>query len=202
MPIGFAGGTLTPPGNLLVAAPGTGNWTVTLWLRTAAITYIYPRTVWYLNNGHVLRVSTSNQAQFYYGSGSDNFGAITPAQWTHIAVTKQGTTAARYYLNGAYQSQRTTGFSSDDSASSVIGNWPGSSDYISSYLDQVTVWDAVLTDGEIAHEYATRRPKRTANLRAWYPFLDKSAADFVRDYSGNGRDLTITGYVAANSSIP
>jgi hypothetical protein len=195
MAISFPGDGLRPPGHLLVGAPGTGNWTVLLWIRTFNIVYGVNRTVFYLNNGHALRVNTANNAEFMYGSGSDSFGAVTPDAWTCIAVSKQGTTAAKYYRNGVYQSQRTTSLSNSDTAASWIGSWNGTTDWISSLLGPVKVWDAVLTDAEIEAESAVIRPVCGVNLRAWYPFWTTKDADHLTDYSGNGRALTQVGAI-------
>lgn len=200
--ISYTGTYLTPPGRLLVSAPGTGNWTIQAWVAPPPIFATYYRTIWYLNNGHALRMTPAQKLQFVYGAGGDEIATLSPSTWYCVTVRKQGATAVRYYLNGVFQSQRTTGLSSDDTAAATIGAWNGSSDWLFATMSNVTAWDALLTDTEIAQEYATRRPRRTDNLRAWYPFLDRSVADFVRDYSGNGRHLTPSGTLANSTANP
>jgi hypothetical protein len=197
--IASANAYLRPPGSLLVGAPGTGNWTILAWVKPPAIFNTYTRTLWYLNNSHCLRMTASQQLQFVYGAGSDNLSALSPDTWYCTAVTKQATTAAKYYLNGAYLSQRTTGLSNDDTAAATIGAWNGAQDWLFANFSTFKIWDAVLTDAEIAQESRVIRPLRTANLRAWYPFRGMQAAEYLQDHSGNARHLTKVGAVGQST---
>lgn len=186
------GSFLTPPSKLLVGAPGTGNWTILVWFRCAFV--LSRRTIWYLNDGHCLRINTATSSlEFVYGTGADAISSLSGATWYCAAVTKQGTTAARYYLNGVYQSQRTTGLSNNDAAAASIGAWNGSSDWLYASFSTLKVWDAVLTDAEIANESKVRRPLRATDLRAWYPFVQSDTAGLLKDWGGGNRDLTLTG---------
>ena len=196
--ISTANSYLKPPGGLLVGAPGTGSWTIVAWVKPPPIFNTYTRTLWYLNNGHCLRVTAAQNLEFVYGSGSDTIASLTPDTWYCVAVTKNGTTAAKYYLNGVYQSQRTTGLSNLDTAAATIGAWNGAQDWLFATFSTFKVWDAVLTDAEIAQESKVIRPMRSTNLRAWYPFIGRTSAEFLQDHSGNGRHLTQVGSVGQN----
>jgi hypothetical protein len=200
--ISYANAYLKPPGSLLVGAPGTGNWTILVWMRPPGVFATYNRTIWYLNNNHALRTNPSGQLQFVYGAGSDTIATLSAATWYCIAVSKQGTTAAKYYLNGVYQSQRTTSLSNSDTAAATIGAWNGAQDWLFATMSNLKVWDAVLTDAEIAAESAVLRPVRGSSLRAWYPFIYKTSAEYTQDRSGNGRHLTQFGIMAPNPSLP
>lgn len=58
-------------------------------------------------------------------------------------------------------------------------------------LANARLWDAVLTDNEVANERWRRTPGRRSNLRAWWPLLDSTTK--LVDYSGNGNNLTSPG---------
>lgn len=68
-------------------------------------------------------------------------------------------------------------------------------------LANVKVWDAVLTQAEIEAEQFTYRPRRLENLHAWWPLLP-GATERLRDYSGNGKDLTAGGTLTDEDGPP
>lgn len=199
--ISYRDSYLTPPGGLLVAAPGTGAWTIMVWVRPPGIFGDYTRTIWYLNDGNALRMTPSRKLQFVYGAGSDEIATLSPDTWYCIGVTKNATAAARYYLNGAYVAQRTASLSSDNTAMACVGAWNAAGDWLFANISNLTAWDAVLTDTDILQARANWRPQRTNDLRAWYPFFDKGSASLALDYSGNGRNLTKSGMGVSNSAV-
>jgi hypothetical protein len=67
----------------------------------------------------------------------------------------------------------------------AAGLFPG--EWMNGCLAAVKIWTgAALTQAELEAEAWTYRPRRTANLRGWYPLLRTETTD----YSGGGRTLT------------
>lgn len=76
------------------------------------------------------------------------------------------------------------------------------SDWAPARLQNVMVFDAVLTNDELLQQKMALRPQRWANLNSWYPMFDSTLANNVKDYSGNGRDLTSAGTVTIADPPP
>jgi hypothetical protein len=66
-------------------------------------------------------------------------------------------------------------------------------------IDNVMVFDAVLTEAEIQNLRQQRLPTRTAGLNVWYPLF--KAGDVEIDYSGNGRNATKVGSSFADAGV-
>lgn len=79
-----------------------------------------------------------------------------------------------------------------------IGN-DGFDDYGDSAFAHIKIWDAVLTSAEFWQEMHSIRPQRTANLHLWTPLWTASDAN---DYSGNGRNWTVTGSPTTEDGPP
>ena len=69
-------------------------------------------------------------------------------------------------------------------------------------MAHVKIWDAVLTAAEVERERWSARPRRTADLKAWYPLMGNTVAASLADYSGNDFALTQQGTPTVQDGPP
>lgn len=193
MPVQFnraASSYLRPPGNALVANPA-GTWTIAVWIAPQVETGSV-RNIFYLNPGNVLQLNGS-AAQFIYGGGISSIGAAAAwtggqyGPWTHLAVTKNGTTEVRYYLNGVYAGNRTTGISADSAQAASIGAYNRASDFYAGHMAALKAWNRVLTDAEIDAESKSLLVTRLTGLAGCFPLIVGPA--IWRDWTGQAAEL-------------
>lgn len=118
-----------------------------------------------------------------------NGAAMSTATWYRAAVTVgsgtttvySGTTTGALTATGAARTQ-----SSTPDRIAIGGTLFG--DFWNGRIVGVKVYNATLTAAEVEQELAQYRPVRTADLIAWYPLISD-----IKDYSGNGLDLTAGG---------
>lgn len=200
---GSSGNYLQPPtiGGGVRPLVGSETWTIFCWVYPTSTTGY--QNVFYLNASNAFQTDGSNWNYWYSASNGDNFSTFSANNWYWLAFAKNGTTELRYFANGTYLSNRTTGLNQviPEAQVAYIGSWEGSSDWPSHAYGPMIIYDAFLTDAEIIAQYGRICPIRTANLRAFYPFWNGGATERVRDYSGNGRDLTQTGTAYADATV-
>ena len=122
-------------------------------------------------------------------ANSDIFATCSQNAWHHCAITWDGTTQ-RTYVDGVATGTATPSYTS-------TGNWSYTEvGPMAGTVDNAVFYAAALTAEEIKSLYATRLPKRRANLIAHYPLFANGASVRVLDYSGNGNNLTEHGTIA------
>ena len=132
-------------------------------------------------------------------------GVFTDGQWDHHALVYDGGGAAdadrlKYYRNGVQETLTYGGAvpaTLPDNGAVVFqvggrADWGGFADM---KLGLLKIWNAALSDAEVAQEFNSYRPVRTANLILWAPYDDGTKAV---DYSGSGNHGTVTGALAAD----
>jgi hypothetical protein len=125
---------------------------------------------------------------------------ITLGTWYHLAVTVSGSGAGQVktYVNGAL-ALTSPGNPSATSDRLSIGN-DAHEEWLNGNAAAVKIYDAPLTEAEIAAEMNRLTPVRTANLNAWYPL--QSGATAGTDFSGNNRTLVQAGTLTTDSAGP
>lgn len=120
------------------------------------------------------------------GSAQANGSNLVANVWRHIALTVNGTTGSNAlgYLDGVLN---ITATARAVSAGSMRYGNNGGLEPLLGRMAAIKVYNAVLTQAELAQEMWTYVPQRTAGLNDWRPFL--SVADLV-DYSGAGNAST------------
>ena len=117
-------------------------------------------------------------------------------RWSHLALTYDGATL-RLYVNGSQVASRaTTGTIRRTTDPLWIGGNHPYGEYFQGLIDQVRVYDRVLSPPEVRAEMSTPSgsapPSLVAGLVAAYPF-DKGSGGVAADASGKGNAGTIIG---------
>lgn len=110
--------------------------------------------------------------------------AYSTNTWYHLAITADGTNV-RCYVNGVLQS--TTAKTLTGMGASV--SWDVGQQKLNA--QDFVIYNAALSDAEIAGLYAKRQPTRRTNLIAHYPLFPGTGR--TADYSGAAKSLTATG---------
>jgi hypothetical protein len=142
---------------------------------------------------------------------------LSNGTWYHVAATCTSGGTAKVYVNGVLEVSGTVTYNSVAAGNTLVVGRGGVSEYIPAKIDEVAVWDEVLTDGgvsvgstatgDIATLYNSGVPNdltlaesyntdRTANLKGYWRMGDDSndsASDggsiaTITDSSGNGND--------------
>ncbi len=172
----------------------TGDITVCAWM--------YPRVLNVINQ----RIVDNNSAKFYIdtagtlsfisdGSGTvDAYsatGIITINNWYYICLTRNSAAlTANFYSNGALSNGSDTSLSGVLAGSNnvVIGNNFSNSRQFNGLIDDVRVYNRVLSAAEIRYQYNQAKPI------AYWKF-DEGSASSTYDSSGNGNTGTLYGGV-------
>jgi hypothetical protein len=114
-------------------APGVGDWTIECWLYPISGNWaIVAGSNFYINN---------NSGTVYVGDASVDIIAVAPPStgvWTHIAVTKSGSTVRLFY-DGTQVGSSTTALSTAITTSMVVGGRPSSSISTNGYIDELRI---------------------------------------------------------------
>lgn len=110
---------------------------------------------------------------------------FTVNQWYHLVHVYDGTNYT-VYKDGVLVAGPTAWSSAGGPAGT---SWQFGQSNVE--LQDVCVYNAALSAAEAAQLFAVRRPRRTNNLVAYYPFFGGSNRNI--DYSGNARTLTAAG---------
>jgi hypothetical protein len=119
------------------------------------------------------------------GTISATVGVVTPV-WYRFAVVQNagtqslyiGTTVGALTKGSKVQTNNTT-------PDKIVLGSTLFADYFNGRLASVKFHVGALSDDEVALELSQYRPVRSDGLIAWYPLISD-----LKDYSGNGRDLT------------
>jgi len=125
-----------------------------------------------------------------YAGAATNGAVFQDNEWHHLARVRNGT-SLDWYLDG--DSTAYASITHDASGRAAIDDM-----WIAHYegspngnirLRSMKWWTAVLTIGEIQREMFQDSPIRRSNLYGWWHWLNGDG----NDYSGNGRNWTLTG---------
>jgi regulation of enolase protein 1 (concanavalin A-like superfamily) len=135
----------------------TGMLSISLWAKWNGLTTYYQGVIGKRNSWaadqmmwQIEASQTTGTLSFTRnGSGSAGAPALKVGEWTHLAVTFDKTTA-RFYVNGAMTAQGAFSFGSNWDAALLIGaDNAGGGNPFNGALDEVRLYDTVLTDAEI-----------------------------------------------------
>lgn len=130
--------------------------------------------------------------------------AINDGTWHHVALTRDAASGdTRVYVDGVLETSGNSGTGTIGNAFSSIGrieDTAGTPEYFQGDLDEVRVYDEVLTDSEVQAVFGDVHACAPGGPVAWYQ-LDELAYDGssgeVLDASGNGNAGRTVGSVTA-----
>ena len=120
-------------------------------------------------------------------------GPLPVGTWTHVAVTKSGTTGT-LWVNGVPVGTNPNMTLSPSDLGNTTNNWIGRSQYadplFNGTIDDFHIFDRALTQEQIQSLMASPGGDVGGGNVVWYTF-DEDGGNTVVDASGNGRDATV-----------
>ena len=152
------------------------------------------------------KTSTENRLSFWTGDGNGFCEVVSPVlstdTWYFVAATNDGSTS-RIYINGELTNTSNCGAPAGPTADlrigvhSILSNneryWDGS-------IDDVSIWDAVLTDNDILNLYETSVNGGEEGLVAYWSF-NSGDGSTLYDHSGNANHGVIDGAMWSDDAI-
>lgn len=157
---------------------------------------------------YALSVSTGGKVRFWRGDGTtsnylESAATLSTGTWYHIVATAAGGSGATRYIhiNGVYDNGSSIVQAVADGANVLrIGLRAGAATRTNMILDELRIWDRVITEGEAKQLYnggsGYPRPYYPGNTKAWWRFDEEGrtqadgstpgGAFTVTDSSGNG----------------
>jgi len=199
------------------AAPWSSITSLTMvyWCRPrTADAWKCPMAVDYDTN-NTLYIETDNTPYWHMyesSAGGDidvaltGLGSVTANTWYFLAVTFEGSIGCVVYgatVDGPIVSVGSSAHTSLHASSDIhIGRNSYVSEFFDGRIAHVKIWDAALSAEEVAQERWSARPRRMADLKAWYPLIGATAAECLADYSPNGLTLSQVGSPTVEDGPP
>ncbi len=128
--------------------------------------------------------------------------SITLDEWTHIAITYDGESEMKVYINGTQQSLNQEGQTDGALIGTSENNFsigyphvhPGLQELVpcfSGYIDEVRVWTDVRSATEIQQNMETGLEGDEVGLDAYWN-MNEAIGDMIYDQTGNGRNGELT----------
>ncbi|MDW7680452.1 MAG: LamG-like jellyroll fold domain-containing protein [bacterium] len=176
----------------------------------------------YEAGGYRIRLDSDNYLRFYIYKVSElkiSFSTSSLSSgWHHIACTYDNT-AYKIFVDGFLKSSgggHNISYKYDNhtiiGAEAGSGSSPSSGEYYNGYIDEVRIWNRVLSETEInewMHKSitSTSKPSYISNLQGYYRFDTDWANGWLDDLSGDvggANDIDATNYNATttSSSVP
>jgi hypothetical protein len=157
----------------------SGKLTVSFWLKWAGIngtwqTFVAKRSNGAWDNANVFwQISTANNLpSLWFQSPNTNVfvdNSLVSGQWQHIVVTVDGTTG-RLYINGELRANGAFVFGNAIDAPVMLGVADSAGeDPMNGILDDVKIYNYVLSDRDVAVMYTTDDPTKTVCLSSERP---------------------------------
>jgi hypothetical protein len=148
------------------------------------------------NNGPmVFEIKVNNNSEQVRAST----GALSTG-WQHVAITRSGT-AVSIYLNGALVGFRPNVAQSPADLGNTANNWLGQSEFatdahLKGAFDEFQIFDLALSEGEIAALAGVTPATPPAATPLFGYKFDESTGTTVSDYTGHGKDGTVSGHTS------
>ena len=162
-----------------------------------------------LNDGVLLRASSTETIQYYINNGS---GAATTStfadEWVFITATYDGTTA-KIYANGSLEGSESISATISVTSDALIGTSSTSvGNFLNGNLANVAIWNRALTSDEINSvmwkSYEGLTGAESNGLQAWYSLDDitSPAASLANmEQLATDKDATIENKAAITAAI-
>jgi hypothetical protein len=105
-------------------------------------------------------------------TGTDD---IVEGQWYHYAIVGDGANGTKAYQDGVEVLSHSTSLIGIGDIALIYNTGGGSSQSAEGQIAHAKLWDAALTQADIAREMATGAPFRFSNIKCWRPHLDDTS---------------------------
>lgn len=147
----------------------------------------------YLNNGNITTRVWNNEV---IATSGTNYADGT---WHHLVHTFGSSIGEqRIYVDGVLQATGTKSSSDFNWEDRIIIGYSADKGYFQGEIDEVRIWNKVLTETEINNQMCNLLSGSEADLLAYYQFEDGEGSTTLTDVSGNGRDATLVNMGAGN----
>jgi len=176
----------------------TGGWTTPINLSTETGYYDLIQADWSSGQWELYIQDSGGFYGGYFGASS-----ISLNTWQHLAMVRYADNDHQGFLNGISKITETVAIDPRTVGGLAIGSTGAGSpgEWFDGRVAYIKIWTAALTAAEIQAEMLSAFPKRTADLYGYWP-LYESGASSVKDYSGNGRDFTVSYYGTLPTTLP
>ena len=157
------------------------NWSISAWINTtnAGIAqYIFTNTKDGSNRLGIRIASDNIVFGTYNGSAyTGKSGSVSASVWNHMVATITNNTLA-LYINGVAQAGTSTPSLSSTAATRIGVKSDSSTEPFNGNIDEVAIWDTVLSAGDISALYSARGTANlnddgnSANLQGWWRMGD------------------------------
>lgn len=139
------------------------------------------------------------------GGSTNSFATVGPianvAQWYHVALVRESTTALKIYWDGALQTTFTNDVSSRvASAEMSVGTYNAFG--MDGRFANVQLFSRALGQAEIQTNMLSYTPSNSSGLWSWAPCVAATVADCLLDISGNARHWSERGTLAIEDGPP
>ena len=182
----------------------TANGTIsfTAWVKLNTTAGYQSFGSWAYPGDNLLIRTANGNLQLIFNNQAISGGAIPAGSWQHIAFTKTGFTF-NLYVNGFLKSSGNLGTLDQSFTAFHLGSLNGTMHYLNGEMDDVAVWNKVLTETEIQSISSAPLTGNESNLRACYNFNNGASADnnaglttledvSPNSYNGTLNNLTLT----------
>ena len=123
-------------------------------------------------------------------------------QWIHIAMVRSAANSISFYANGALVGTDTHTMARSGPARMAIGIF--ATEYIEFHgrFAHVKLWTRALNAGEVSQEARYIKQRHPDSTGGCWPIFPNSSAEWVKDYSGLGRDRSTTGTITGADGPP
>jgi hypothetical protein len=125
------------------------TFTVSLWISPSSSTGSWSSSIGDVEPEHTIGTRGPGDFRWYYYDVENTYYADTPVTqdaWNHLALVRDGSSVT-FYLNGVYDGEATV---SGDMAFTIIGAWSPGNELFGGLMDDVRIYDRVLTQEEAA----------------------------------------------------
>ncbi|MBF0185980.1 MAG: DUF4347 domain-containing protein [Magnetococcales bacterium] len=149
-------------------------------------------------NGYIQAVVIDDGTHRVKSSNS----ALTAGTWHHFAVSWDGNTTIQFYIDGVAQTGGSLGTSAVGNTQEMrLGARTDNQGYMNGAVDELRLWNRVLTQAEINSNRSTALTGTEANLIDYWSF-DEGQGTSSRDWASGGRTMTLSNMAApANNWI-
>jgi len=162
------------------------------------------------NGGHQFYSSSNKVAFFDTGTGgAPSFSSTTlsTGTWYHLAVTRSASRGITFYVNGSSAGTDTrTGSPSTGTLDIKIGSDAGPSNYLNGLIDEVAVFNSVLSASDITSIYNSGTP---ADLTSYSPVgwwrmgdNDSGSGTTITDQGSGGNDGAFGNSPTFSTDVP